>query len=103
MARVIEFVDVPVSENRDITFDPDQKVIGISLNNHGSVDINYSFGNNSLLQVLSPGDSVPHGNINAGGEPAYMRGTLSIESASGWATARLVIVYCYDRTEQQDC
>jgi len=103
--KAVKFVDVPVSENRDIQFEVRERIIGVSITNQGTVAIGVAMGGQNALKVIDAGADVSYGDVNGGADVFYLTGNLKIESTD-WANSSVVLTYAYDVTEQidqQDC
>ncbi len=109
--RAVRFVDVPVSENRDIIFEVAQRIIGVSVANQGTNDVNIAMGNQNAFKTLEAGADTEYGNIAGGSEVFYLTGNLKIEApgitdGTAWgANYSVVVTLAYDVTDQieNDC
>ena len=99
--RAVRFVDVPISEDRDIILEANQRIIGLAITNQGSVDITLAMGGQNAFKVLEPGSSTSYGDINGGSDIFYLTGNLKIESTD-WANSGVVLTYTYDVTDQME-
>jgi hypothetical protein len=103
MAKTVKFVDVPISEDRDIPFEVGQRIIGVSITNQGSQDITCAMGSNSAFKKVLANSDVSYGDINGGNEVFYLTGNLIIKSID-WPNSDIVLTYVYDTTgTQEDC
>lgn len=108
--KLVKFVDVPVSENRDILFQGSERIIGISLTNQGTSDIKLAMGGSNAFKKLEAGADVAYGDNNGGSDVFYLTGNLKIVAPGvadgvGWAaTFSVVLTIAYDKTDTQaDC
>lgn len=106
--RAIQFVDVPISEDRNILFEVNERIVGISLTNVGSDDVSIAMGSDNASKLLEAGADIEYGNVHAGSDIFYLTGNLVIKKTDGtaWdANTKVVLTYAYDRTAtiDQDC
>jgi len=108
MDRAVKFVDVPVSEDRNIPFEMNEKIMGISITNTGTDDVSVAMGSENAIKTLQANDSTEYGNASGGDSIFYLIGNLVIKKSDGtaWAaTTKVIITYAYDKTDfvQNDC
>ncbi len=106
--RLVKFIDVPVSENRDILFEPSQRIIGVAIINQGTNDVKIAMGSHNAFKVLEAGSDVAYGNINGGSEIFYLTGNLRIAAdgfndGQAWSSSYSVVyTVAVDVTETEE-
>ena len=102
--RAFRFVDVPISEDRDLPFELNQKILGITLINQSTAQaVTFAMGSQNPFVNLEAGASTSRGNINMGNDAGYLTGNLVIKSTD-WSSTSLILVYCHEVVgDQSDC
>ncbi len=104
MGKAVKFVDVPITEDRDIPFEVGDRIVGITITNQGGNTITVGMGSGGAPKQVPANSSVSYGDVNGGNDVFYLTGNLNIKSPA-WASSSVVLTYAYDvsHTTQNDC
>ena len=104
MGKAVKFVDVPITEDRDIPFEIGDRIVGITITNQGSNTILVGMGSGNAPKQVPANSSVSYGDVNGGSEVFYLVGNLNIESPA-WDSSSVVLTYAYDvsHTQENEC